>query len=70
MHLRNAPTDLMQELGHGANYRYAHDEKNAYVVGENYFPEDLKNRKYYLPVERGLEIKIKQNLIILKNYNY
>ena len=66
MHLRNAPTGLMKELGHGANYRYAHDEENAYVIGENYFPEALKNRKYYFPVERGLEIKIKQKLNYLK----
>ena len=66
MHLRNAPTGLMKELGHGANYRYAHDEENAYAAGENYFPEKLKTRKYYFPVERGLEIKIKQKLDSLK----
>ncbi len=62
MHLRNAPTGLMRDLGHGANYRYAHDEKNAYAAGENYFPEKLGNRRYYQPVERGLEIKIKEKL--------
>jgi putative ATPase len=62
VHLRNAPTKLMKELGHGAEYRYAHDEKDAYAAGENYFPEALKNRRYYQPVERGLEIKIKAKL--------
>jgi putative ATPase len=62
IHLRNAPTQLMKELGHGAEYRYAHDEKDAYAAGENYFPEALKNRRYYQPVERGLEIKIKAKL--------
>ncbi len=62
MHLRNAPTKLMKELGHGANYRYAHDEQDAYAAGEHYFPDALKNRRYYEPVERGLEIKIKSKL--------
>ncbi len=62
IHLRNAPTKLMKDLGHGAEYRYAHDEANAYAAGENYFPDPLKNRRYYQPVERGLEIKIKQKL--------
>ncbi len=62
IHLRNAPTKLMKELGHGAEYRYAHDEANAYAAGENYFPEALKGRRYYQPVERGLEIKIKEKL--------
>ena len=66
MHLRNAPTELMRELGHGANYRYAHDEKNAYAAGENYFPEAIKKRRYYQPVERGLEAKIKDKLDFLR----
>lgn len=66
VHLRNAPTKLMRDLGHGANYRYAHDEKNAYAAGENYFPEKLGNRHYYQPVERGLEIKIKEKLQFLR----
>lgn len=66
MHLRNAPTKLMKELGHGAEYRYAHDEKNAYAVGENYFPEPLIGKRYYFPVERGLEIKIKEKLEFLR----
>ena len=62
VHLRNAPTKLMKELGHGAEYRYAHNEENAYAAGENYFPEALQGRRYYQPVERGLEIKIKSKL--------
>ena len=66
MHLRNAPTGLMRDLGYGENYRYAHDEKNAYAAGENYFPENMKNRRYYEPVERGLEIKIKEKLAFLR----
>lgn len=66
IHLRNAPTKLMKELGHGADYRYAHDEQHAYAAGENYFPEALKQRRYYFPVERGLEIKIKEKLEFLK----
>ncbi len=66
IHLRNAPTKLMKELGHGAEYRYAHDEKNAYAAGETYFPDTLKNRRYYFPVERGLEIKIKEKLDFLR----
>ncbi|MBS4053078.1 MAG: replication-associated recombination protein A [Methylomonas sp.] len=66
IHLRNAPTKLMKELGHGAEYRYAHDEANAFAAGENYFPEPLQGRRYYQPVERGLEIKIKDKLAFLR----
>ncbi len=62
VHLKNAPTKLMKELGHGKNYRYAHNEQDAYAAGETYMPEPLKDRQYYFPVERGLEIKIKQKL--------
>ncbi|NKC13075.1 MAG: AAA family ATPase [Gammaproteobacteria bacterium] len=62
VHLRNAPTRLMKELGHGRAYRYAHDEANAYAAGENYFPEALKGKRYYAPVERGLEIKLAEKL--------
>lgn len=61
-HLRNAPTKLMQELGFGQEYRYAHDEEHAYAAGENYFPPELQDRCYYYPSERGMEIKIKQKL--------
>jgi len=62
LHLRNAPTKLMKELGYAKQYRYAHDEPNAYAAGENYFPEELGRRKYYQPVNRGLEIKIAEKL--------
>ena len=62
MHLRNAPTGLMQELGYGEGYRYAHDEDGAVAVGENYFPEDMAPAKYYHPVPRGLEIRIREKL--------
>ena len=66
LHLRNAPTTLMKSLGYGKNYRYPHDEPNAYIAGENYFPETLKGTQYYQPVERGLEIKIREKLNYLK----
>lgn len=66
MHLRNAPTQLMKQLDYGANYRYAHSEPNAYAAGENYFPEPLANKRYYFPVERGLESKIREKLNYLQ----
>lgn len=66
MHLRNAPTKLMKALDYGKGYRYAHDEKDAVAVGENYFPDALKGRRYYEPVERGLEIKIREKLRALR----
>jgi putative ATPase len=62
MHLRNAPTRLMKELGYGENYRYAHDEEGAVAKGEKYFPDDMNPRTYYHPVPRGLEIKIRDKL--------
>jgi len=62
MHLRNAPTRLMKELGYGENYRYAHDEEDAIARGENYFPDDMSARRYYHPVPRGLEIRIREKL--------
>jgi len=66
LHLRNAPTKLMKELDYGKSYRYAHDESDGYAAGENYFPDDKKPIKYYDPVERGLEIKIRQKLAHLR----
>ena len=66
LHIRNAPTRLMKELGYGANYRYAHDEPDAYASGENYFPDELRGRTYYHPVARGLEIRIGEALARLK----
>jgi putative ATPase len=62
VHLRNAPTRLMKELGYGHSYRYAHDEPEAYAAGEQYFPDGLEPRQYYRPVDRGLEIRIREKL--------
>lgn len=62
LHLRNAPTKLMRELGYGEEYRYAHDEPDAYAAGEDYFPETMAPRRYYAPVPRGLEVKIRDKL--------
>lgn len=61
-HLRNAPTNLMKELGYGAEYRYAHDEPGAYAAGENYFPPEMADTRYYFPTSRGLESKIGEKL--------
>ena len=66
VHLRNAPTNMMKDLGYGGEYRYAHDEPDAYAAGENYFPEELKNSSYYHPVDRGLEKKIVEKLNYLR----
>ncbi|MBL1456772.1 replication-associated recombination protein A [Methylophaga sp.] len=66
LHLRNAPTKLMKELDYGKEYRYAHDEPDAYAAGENYFPETMPQRLYYQPVNRGLEIKIAEKLAHLR----
>ena len=60
--LRNAPTKLMKQIDYGDGYRYAHDEKDGIVYGEKYFPDDMEVRRYYYPVSRGLEIKIKDKL--------
>jgi putative ATPase len=62
LHLRNAPTRLMKEIGYGKGYRYAHDEPDGYAAGERYFPDGMPDRRYYLPVPRGLEIKIGEAL--------
>jgi putative ATPase len=67
IHLRNAPTRLMQELGYGKRYRYAHDEPNAYAAGEQYFPDDMPARNYYDPTEFGLEQRIKERLAFLRS---
>jgi putative ATPase len=65
-HLRNAPTKLMQELGHGKEYRYAHDEPHGYAAGETYLPDGMQEPHWYEPVERGLESQIKEKLAFLK----
>jgi putative ATPase len=62
VHLRNAPTKLMKEMGYGQGYRYAHDEANAYAAGETYFPEEMAQTRYYHPSNRGLEGKIGEKL--------
>jgi putative ATPase len=64
--LRNAPTALMKQLGHGQRYRYAHDEPEGYAAGEDYFPDDFPPRSYYVPVDRGLEIRIGEKLAHLR----
>lgn len=69
VHLRNAPSKLMKELGYGRAYRYAHDEPNAFAAGEYYFPEEMDERQYYRPVDRGLEIKISEKLNALRAQN-
>ena len=67
VHLRNAPTALMKSLDYGKEYRYAHDEPDAYAAGENYFPDEMIGTRYYEPVNRGLEIKIAEKLKHLRN---
>ncbi len=66
VHLRNAPTKLMKELGYGHAYRYAHDEPNAYAAGETYLPEGVQDPAWYQPVPRGLEIKIAEKMAALR----
>ena len=69
LHLRNAPTRLMKGLGYGKEYRYAHDEVDAFAAGESYFPGDMPEKTYYHPVPRGLEIKIGEKLADLRAKN-
>lgn len=69
VHLRNAPTKLMKELGYGHEYRYAHDEPNAYAAGETYLPDGIEEPGWYQPVPRGLEIKIAEKLNLLKKWD-
>ena len=68
-HLRNAPTKLMKQLGHGAGYRYAHDEADGFAAGENYLPEGLPRTRFYEPVARGLELRIGERLAELRALN-
>ncbi len=65
-HLRNAPTKLMKSLGYGEEYRYAHNEPDAYAAGENYFPPELKDSQFYFPSDRGMEKQIKEKMAWLK----
>jgi putative ATPase len=67
LRLRNAATKLMKDLGYGDGYRYAHDEEGGYAAGESYFPDDMKVQRFYQPVDRGMEAKIKEKLETLRN---
>lgn len=67
IHLRNASTRLMEELGHGKDYRYAHNEPDGFSKGQTYFPEEMGEQIYYVPTDRGLEIKIKEKLKQLRS---
>ena len=69
LHLRNAPTRLMKDLGYGEEYRYAHNEEGAHAAGEKYFPDDMSPVKYYHPVPRGLEIRIREKLEDIERRN-
>ena len=69
MHLRNAPTQLMKQLGHGAGYRYAHDEPDAFAAGERYLPDGMAPPGFYEPAPRGLEIRIGEKLAELARRN-
>jgi putative ATPase len=66
VHLRNAPTKLMKELGYGHEYRYAHDEPNAYAAGETYLPDGIEEPRWYQPVPRGMETRIGEKLAFLR----
>ena len=66
LHLRNAPTRLMKQLGYGSGYRYAHDEPEAFAAGENYWPDGVAPQRFYEPVERGLEQRIAERLAQLR----
>jgi putative ATPase len=66
LHLRNAPTKLMKALNYGKEYRYAHNEPDAYAAGESYFPDDLPPQQFYSPTPRGLEGKIAEKLAHLR----
>jgi putative ATPase len=69
LHIRNAPTKLMKNLGYGKDYRYAHDEKDAFAAGENYFPEGMPAVEWYKPAARGLEERIREKLEELRRLN-
>ena len=69
MHLRNAPTKLMKELGYHKGYRYAHDEEGAFAAGEVYLPPEIAGMHWYEPTDRGLELKIKEKMERLKALN-
>ena len=70
MHLRNAPTALMKDMGYGRDYRHAHNEQTAegaYAAGEHYFPDGLSAQQFYHPTDQGLERQIRERLARLKS---
>jgi putative ATPase len=67
LHIRNAPTKLMKNLGYGKDYRYAHDEEEAYAAGETYLPEGVEPHQWYHPTDRGLEARIREKLEHLRS---
>jgi putative ATPase len=67
LHIRNAPTKLMKNLGYGKDYRYAHDEEEGYAAGESYFPDGMERPNWYQPTDRGLEAKIREKLEHLRS---
>jgi len=69
LHIRNAPTRLMKDLGYGSNYRYDHDEEQAHAAGQQYLPDALLGQEFYRPVARGLEIQIAEKLAELRRRN-
>jgi putative ATPase len=69
LHIRNAPTKLMKNLGYGKDYRYAHDEEDAFAAGEDYFPEGMPAVEWYRPSGRGMEIRIREKLEELRRLN-
>lgn len=69
LHLRNAPTRLMKEIGYGEGYRYAHDEPDGFAAGATYFPDEMGEQVYYNPVDRGLEARIRERLKDLRTRN-
>ena len=69
LHLRNAPTELMKQLDYGKDYRYAHDEPDAFAAGERYLPDGMADPGFYQPAPRGLEIRIGEKLAELRRRN-
>jgi putative ATPase len=69
LHLRNAPTKLMKQMGYGSGYRYAHDEPEGFAAGETYWPEGVAAQRFYEPVDRGLEQRIAERLAQLRALN-
>ena len=68
-HIRNAPTRLMKQLGHGQGYRYAHDEEGGFSAGQSYLPQGLEEQRFYEPSPRGLEVRIGERLAELRALN-